>query len=184
MEEQDVLIRAKCGDKQALSTLIENNYKTLNGFIIKLTGDIYLSEDLLQETLMKAIINIKSYRGESKFSTWLIKIALNIYRNNYKRQKKIKFDELNEKSYISTGSEIEDKIQAKMQVEEVLKELQSLSYEKRVTFILKHYYGYSLEEISNIMGCAEGTVKSRLHNTAKGLKNIFKLKEGAIYERE
>jgi RNA polymerase sigma-70 factor (ECF subfamily) len=184
LEEQELLTRAKAGNKQALSTLIEQNYKTLNGFIIKLTGDIYISEDLLQETLMKAIINIKSYKGESKFSTWLIKIALNLYRNNYKRQKRIKFDELSDDSFVSKGSEFEDKIEAKMQVEEVLKELQTLSYEKRVTFILKHYYGYSLEEISTIMGCAEGTVKSRLHNTIKGLKNIFKAKEVSIYEKK
>ena len=184
LEEQELLTRAKGGDKAALSALIEQNYKTLNGFIIKLTGDIYHSEDLLQETLMKAIINIKSYKGESKFSTWLIKTALNLYRNNYNRQKKIKFDELSDDSFVSNGSEVEDKIETKLQVEEVLKELQALSYEKRVTFILKHYYGYSLEEISNIMGCAEGTVKSRLHNTIKGLKIMFKSKEVSIYEKE
>ena len=58
----------------------------------------------------------------------------------------------------------------KLQVEELLKELKKMPYEKRISFILKHYYGYSYEEISKVFNCSEGTVKSRVFYTASRLK--------------
>ena len=55
-------------------------------------------------------------------------------------------------------------------MEEMLKELKKMPYEKRISFILKHYYGYSYEEISKVFKCSEGTVKSRVFYTASRLK--------------
>lgn len=168
MDESELLAKACQGNKSALNTLFQMHYKTLYGFLIKLTGDTYLSEDLLQETLMKAMINIETFRGQSKFSSWLIQISLNLYRNNLKKQKRIFHDSIDD-LYLPSRS-MENDIEVKLQLQKALQELQAMSYEKRVSFILKHYYGYSLEEISHIMNCAEGTVKSRLHNTIKILK--------------
>jgi RNA polymerase sigma-70 factor (ECF subfamily) len=177
LEELELINKAKAGNDSALNLLFQQNYKKLYGFLIKLTGDVYLSEDLLQETLMKAITNIKDFRGESKFLSWLIRIALNIYKNYLKRQKIIEFSSIENYSIVSDTKEMDERVYEKIQVENALKELQKLSYEKRVSFILKHYYGYSLEEISNIMNCAEGTVKSRIHNTIKTLKSLLGEKE-------
>lgn len=171
MDELELINIARQGNKSALNTLFQMHYKTLYGFLIKLTGDTYLSEDLLQETLMKAMMNIESFRGDSKFSSWLIQISLNLYRNNLKKQKRISQDNIDD-LYLPGGC-MENQVEARLQVEKALKELQSMGYEKRVTFILKHYYGYSLEEISRMMKCAEGTVKSRLHNTIKNLKDVL-----------
>ncbi|MFL0253180.1 sigma-70 family RNA polymerase sigma factor [Clostridium neuense] len=174
MEEKEFVRMAQNGSKNALNILFQQNYKTLYGFLIKLTGDANFSEDLVQETLMKAMIHIKSFKGESKFSSWIIQIALNLYRNELKRNKKFEVINIDENFNLKSKDDIENTLQVKLQVERALLELQNMSYEKRVTFILKHYYGYSLEEISSIMKCSDGTVKSRLHNTVKRLKNILK----------
>lgn len=174
LEEKELIKMAQNDNKNALNILFQENYKTLYGFLIKLTGDGNFSEDLVQETLMKAMIHIKSFKGESKFSSWLIQIALNLYRNELKRNKKFHVSSIDENLNLESKENIENALQVKLQVEKALLELQNMSYEKRVTFILKHYYGYSLEEISSIMKCSEGTVKSRLHNTIKRLKNILK----------
>lgn len=174
LEEKEFVRMAQNGSKNALNILLQQNYKTLYGFLIKLTGDANFSEDLVQETLMKAMIHIKSFKGESKFSSWIIQIALNLYRNELKRNKKFEVINIDENFNLKSKDDIENTLQVKLQVERALLELQNMSYEKRVTFILKHYYGYSLEEISSIMKCSDGTVKSRLHNTVKRLKNILK----------
>lgn len=174
LEEKEFVRMAQNGSKNALNILFQQNYKTLYGFLIKLTGDANFSEDLVQETLMKAMIHIKSFKGESKFSSWIIQIALNLYRNELKRNKKFEVINIDENFNLKSKDDIENTLQVKLQVERALLELQNMSYEKRVTFILKHYYGYSLEEISSIMKCSDGTVKSRLHNTVKRLKNILK----------
>lgn len=174
LEEKELIRMAQNDNKNALNILFQENYKTLYGFLIKLTGDANFSEDLVQETLMKAMIHIKSFKGESKFSSWLIQISLNLYRNQLKRNKKFEVSNIDENLNLKSKENIENALQVKLQVERALLELQNMSYEKRVTFILKHYYGYSLEEISSIMKCSEGTVKSRLHNTIKRLKSILK----------
>ena len=61
----------------------------LYGFLIKLTGDKDLAEDLVQDTLLKASLNITKFRGESKFSSYLIKIGINTHKN-YLRKNKIR----------------------------------------------------------------------------------------------
>ena len=58
-----------------------------------------------------------------------------------------------------------------------MKIILKLPYEKRAVFILKHYYGYKYEEISEIIGCPLGTVRSRLHNAVKYIINEIERKE-------
>ncbi|MCR3760730.1 sigma-70 family RNA polymerase sigma factor [Clostridium felsineum] len=173
MEEKELVKKAQLGSSGALNTLFQMNYKLLFGFLIKTTGDISFAEDLVQETFMKAVININKFRGESKFLSWLIAIALNLYKNEVKRQSKFETKAINEIINLKSKIGFEERIGDKLEVMKALKELQKMSYEKRVTFILKYYYGYSIDEISKIIDCKEGTVKSRLHNTVKVLRSIL-----------
>lgn len=170
MDEKELLHKARNGNKHCLNLLLQNNYKIIYGFLIKLTGDMDLAEDLLQETLLKACMNIEKFRGDSKFSSYLIKISLNIYKNHMRKNNRVIYDS-DVIQNISYNGEME-MINA-LKFKEALEYLQSMSYEKRVSFILKHYYGYSIEEISNIFNVAEGTTKSRLHNTMKKLKKLL-----------
>ena len=77
--------QAISGDRHCLNILFWMHYKTVYGYLIKLTGDIQMSEDLVQETLLKATLNIEKFRGESKFLTYLIQIATNLYRNEVRK---------------------------------------------------------------------------------------------------
>jgi RNA polymerase sigma-70 factor (ECF subfamily) len=75
LDELDLIEKAKQGNKSALNTLLTDNYTILKGYIVKMTGNPELSQDIQQETLLKAVINIKKFIPKAKFSTWLIKIA-------------------------------------------------------------------------------------------------------------
>ena len=66
---------------------------------------------------------------------------------------------------------MEDIVISNYEYKEIMKIILTLPYEKRAVFILKHYYGYKYEEISDILNCPIGTVRSRLHN---GIKQIIK----------
>ncbi|MEG0308606.1 MAG: RNA polymerase sigma factor SigY [Clostridium sp.] len=169
MDEKDLITKAQNGNKSALNTLLQNNYKSLYGFLIKFTGDIYLSEELVQDTLLRASLKINSFRGDCKFSSWIIQISINLYKNYVKKNQKTVLMETN---IIDVASHYngEDKIIDSLQLKEALSELQKMPYKKRIAFILKHYYGYSLEEISEILNIPTGTVKSRIHNTIKKLR--------------
>ena len=159
MEEKELLDKARRGNKHCLNLLLQNNYQMLYGFLIKLTGDKDLAEDLVQDTLLKASLNITKFRGESKFSSYLIKIGINTHKN-YLRKNKTSYD-------------MEDDLINHIRFKEALNHLNNMSYEKRISFILKHYYGYSIEEISEILKVSEGTTKSRIHNTIKKLIELL-----------
>lgn len=85
MDEEQLVKQAISGDRHCLNILFGMHYKTVYGYLIKLTGDIQMSEDLVQETLLKATLNIEKFRGESKFLTYLIQIATNLYRNEVRK---------------------------------------------------------------------------------------------------
>ncbi|MDF2880669.1 MAG: polymerase sigma factor SigY [Clostridiaceae bacterium] len=164
MDEAQLIEEAKSGNKSALNKLLSDNYGILTGYIMKMCGNEDLTKDISQETLLKAVINIDKFTPKAKFSTWLIKIATNVYRDYLRKRKFVEYiDETTEDS----SPNVEEEVINKDEYKNVINILKSLSYEKRAVFILKHYYGYKYEEISNALGCPVGTVRSRLHNSIK-----------------
>lgn len=174
MEEIELINRSKSGNKSALNTLLTNNLSVLKGYIIKMTGNAELSQDIIQETMLKAVLNIHKFKPEAKFSTWLITIATNVYRDYLRKNKAL---ELMDEFVPSKDMGPEELTINKLQYKEVIKMLKSIPYEKRAAFILKHYYGYKYEEIAQVLGCPVGTVRSRLHNTVKYIVSEFERKD-------
>ncbi|MBZ9607738.1 RNA polymerase sigma factor SigY [Clostridium estertheticum] len=164
MDELELINKAKDGNKIALNSLLKDNYNILKGYVIKMVGDPHLAQDIIQDALLKSVININKFEPRAKFSTWLIKIATNVYRDYLRKNKSFK---LVEESLTDKGKQVEDIVISNYEYKEIMKIILKLPYEKRAVFILKHYYGYKYEEISEILGCPLGTVRSRLHNTVK-----------------
>lgn len=164
MEEKELICKAKNGNKYALNELLTQNYNILLGYCIKITGNPALAQDIAQETMLKAVLNIKNFVPEVKFSTWLLKIATNVFKDYLRKNRNTI---LVEEIYSNAEGDIEETAMINIQYNELKNILMKLSYEKRMVFILKHYYGYKYEEISKIMDCPIGTVRSRLHNAVK-----------------
>ena len=164
LNELELVEEAKKGNKSAQNTLCIENYNILKGYTIKMTGDPHLTQDIIQETMLKALINIKKFTPYGKFSTWLIKIATNVYRDYLRKNKASEF--LAE-TIEAPLSNVLDLAITNIEYKEIMHILLKMTYEKRAVFILKHYYGYKYEEISEILGCPIGTVRSRLHNCIK-----------------
>ena len=171
MEEKGLLEKSKSGNKSSLNILLQLNYKTVFGFVIKMTGNDTLAQDIVQDTLLKAILNIKKFNGHCKFSTWLIQISINLYNDCIKKDTCLEFNEeiILDKSINSKG----DQAIKNLEFKEAINELKRLPYKQRTAFILKHYYGYTLEEISQIMNCPKGTVKSRISICITTLKKAL-----------
>lgn len=169
MDEEILVLKAKKGDKKALEKLFQDNYSVVYGYMLKLILDENIAKDFTQEAMLKAILNIKKFKGKSKFSTWLITIATNAYKDNIK---KIKGREVNIESIATTSNEnLEETIIIKETFQNIKRILLDIPESKRMVFILKHYYDYSYEEISKIVDCPIGTVRSRLHYCIKKIKN-------------
>jgi RNA polymerase sigma-70 factor (ECF subfamily) len=174
LEELELINRAKDGNKSALNSILKDNFDVLKGYTVKMVGDPHLAQDIIQDTMLKAVINISKFEPRAKFSTWLIKIATNVYRD-YLRKNKY-FQSVDE-NFIDKDQQVEDIVISNYEYKEIMKIILKLPYEKRAVFILKHYYGYKYEEISEIIDCPIGTVRSRLHNAVKYLIKEIERKE-------
>ena len=160
----NLIEKAKSGNISALNTLLSINYPILEGYVIKMTGNCDIAQDIVQETMLKAVIHIKKFIPKAKFSTWLITIATNAYRDFLRKTKNFELvDEIIKTKELGP----EDSVISKIEYNAVKEILMKLPYEKRAVFILKHYYGYKYEEIAEILKCPIGTVRSRLHNCIK-----------------
>lgn len=171
MDENETIEEACSGDRAALNKLLSDNYSILKGYLLKMTGDDSLARDLTQETMSKAILNIKKFHTGARFSTYLITIGTNLYRDHLRKNKRI--EPLDEEIEFP-GESVEDKSIKEMEYKEAMSILSAIPYEKRAAFILKYYYGYSYDEISIILKCPVGTVRSRLHYCAIYMRNEMK----------
>lgn len=174
MDELELIERAKEGNKSALNTLLTQNFPILKGYIIKITGSPDVAQDVIQEALLKAVLNIKKFNPKAKFSTWLITIGTNVYRDMLRKTKRIV---PLEEDIIAEDYNTEKIVMSNMEYKEILDILNSMPYEKKAVFILKHYYNYKYEEIAKILNCPIGTVRSRLHNCIKNIISELERKD-------
>ncbi|RFU70653.1 RNA polymerase sigma factor SigY [Peribacillus saganii] len=174
MEEKRLIESAKRGDDLAFALLFQDSYQLLVKYLIKVTFSYETAEDLAQETMARALEKIQFYNGSSKFSTWLISIATNLFIDMTRKQKR-------ENRYKEQEQSIR-KLKWQLQTSDedwidTIEALGKLTEEIRIPIILKHYYGYSYAEIGKMLDIAEGTVKSRVHNGIIAVRKELRLDE-------
>ena len=157
----------------ALNNLLQDNYKKLFGFTIKMTTNENVAEEITQETLLKAVLNIKAYKNKSSFSTWLIQISINTYRDYLRKTKHV--DSIEDHSHLEAYENVENEVLSNLNFQKAIKELREIPYKKRTALILKHYYGYSLEEIAAMMNSPVGTIKSRINKCIEYLQKVMEV---------
>lgn len=178
MNEVKLILECQKGEKRAFNELITIYYPYVLKFLIKLTENKEISQDLVQETFLKMIVNIDKFdvKGKAMFSTYLMKIAKNCYLDYLKKNKKIS-SEIDIET-ISDSSFIENEITDENELNNILSEIDTLPFEQAQAIKLKYLEEYSLKEIARKMGTEEKTIKSRIYEGKKKLKN--KIKKGGI----
>ncbi|HEY2420352.1 MAG TPA: RNA polymerase sigma factor SigY [Neobacillus sp.] len=171
----DALIKnAKDGDHLAFAMLFQEHYPFLVKYLMKITMNPDTAEELAQETMAKCVQKISLYNGQSKFSTWLVSIATNLYIDQCRKIKREKNWQGQEEVYRKLKWHFESRNE---EWNDALGALGKLHEDVRVPIILKHYYGYSYEEIGGWMKLSPGTIKSRVHNGIKLVRRELKLNE-------
>jgi RNA polymerase sigma-70 factor (ECF subfamily) len=172
MEEKDLIISAKRGDQLAFAMLFKNNYPFLVKYLIKITMNPDAAEELAQETMAKCVEKIGQFNGKAKFSSWLISIATNLYIDQKRKSKR----ERNWKAEEEVSRRMKWHLESRNEEwNDALSALGKLKDEIRIPIVLKHYYGYSYEEIGEMMKISSGTVKSRVHNGIMSVREELKL---------
>lgn len=178
--EEELIKRAIAGDKDSFKELFEPYLPQLLNFIYNSVRNTQDAEDILQETMVRAFLNLKNFRQDSSIKTWSYRIASNL-SIDFQRKKRIKTSSLNEMGMqnvevADSGKNPEESFSQNEDNKEILKAIRDLSPEHREVVVLREMEGQSYEEISKSLGVTVGTVMSRLHYARKSLqKSLSKL---------
>jgi RNA polymerase sigma-70 factor (ECF subfamily) len=173
LTDDDILVKAIAGDKEAFGILYERYVGRIYTYIYYRTGNMHDAEDLTARVFYRAIEHIGRYRQRGvPFSAWLYRIAHNLVANWHRdrqRRQEVSIDEvLNLQEKLDPP---EVTMLNRMDVEQMMKVIQSLSPERQELIILKFVQELSNAEIGRIMRRSEGAIKSLYHRTLLSLRD-------------
>jgi RNA polymerase sigma-70 factor (ECF subfamily) len=182
--ERGLVQRAQCGDQEAFATLFQLHKKRVYSVCLQMTKDVADAEDLTQEAFLQVFRNVNSFRGDSAFSTWLYRIAVNTVLMKLRRRKSppaLSLDEpvSNESPSLKRDigkadpslSGAVDRIALRRAIEE-------LPAGCRQIFDLHEVQGYQHHEIARQLRCSVGNSKSQLHKAKMKMRDLLFPKAG------
>ena len=170
LDDNELIQKFQNGDEKAFDQLVRNNLNNVFGFFMKVTRDEMSAEDLTQDVFMKLYKNLKNFRHDSNFSTYLYRINSNTVNSWITRSK---WKNLLHLDQAPDKGEYDIKNEAEWTKEELWKEISKLPNKQRRVMILRITDSLSYSEISKITGMSEGTAKVNFHHGLKKLKEVL-----------
>lgn len=186
--DQQLVDRVFKGEKHAFDLLVLRYQHRILGLIGRFIRDPAEVEDVAQEAFIKAYRALPKFRGDSAFYTWLYRIAINTAKNHMVARGRrppatdvdVEDAEFMENNSMLTDIDSPEANQEKDDLQRVINEaIEDLPEDLRTAFTLREFSGLSYEEITEIMGCPVGTVRSRIFRAREALdKKIRPLLDG------
>ncbi|MCX6274599.1 MAG: RNA polymerase sigma factor [Bacteroidetes bacterium] len=151
--------------------IVTEHSTPLKRFAVKLTQDTEEAQDLVQDTMLKAMTNAEKFQEGTNLKGWLFTIMKNIFINKYRRAMKSKIfnDDTDNQFYINSASISTGNVgEGSLVMKDITQAVGQLSDNLRTPFMLS-YTGYKYEEIAEQLQIPLGTVKVRIHNARKEL---------------
>ena len=166
-EDNDLIRQFQYGDEKSFDKLVEKHLNNVFGFFLKVTRDSMTAEDLAQDVFMKLYKNLKNFRHESSFSTYLFRINANtanswITRNKWKNI--LHLDQAPDRGEIDSSTESE------WARKELWDGISRLPKKQRTVVMLRISDSLSYKEIAKVTGISEGSAKVNFHHAIKRLK--------------
>ena len=181
--EHNLLKKAKSGDIEAFENLIEGYSKKVFNIAFRMLGNYEDANELAQEVFIKIFKGLKNFKEESTFSTWVNRITTNTCLDEIRKRKNKMNISLDEELQLDTGEvhlQIVDNSPSPEQLYEqkemkntVMQALDRLSGEHRAVIVLRELQELNYDEISLILKCPVGTVKSRINRARQELREIL-----------
>ncbi|MBN1684734.1 MAG: RNA polymerase sigma factor [Gammaproteobacteria bacterium] len=167
------------GDSAAFDELYQRySQRLLYYFYRMFGGDVEKAQDFLHDLFLKIIEKPGQFIAKHRFTSWIFTVAHNMCKNEYRRLdvRKNSEDKLDATAskFDYEYTRVEKNIDQKIFENHLLKELTKLNPDYQTTFLLRFQENLTIKEISDIMECSEGTVKSRLFHTTRKLMNRLK----------
>jgi len=171
LTDADLIARILVDDDQhAFGELVRRHQSAVRGLLRQLTRtDTALADDLAQEAFIRAYKNIRSFRGEARFSTWLYRIAYNCFREDARRRKElVGIDEARWQAEVDPRS-----VDAGLR-HDLMNALSQLPLHERTAVVLCCQNGLSHDEASHVLNIPLGTVKTNVLRGREKLKKMLR----------
>jgi RNA polymerase sigma-70 factor, ECF subfamily len=177
--ERSLVQRAQRGDEQAFATLFQLHKKRVYSVCLQMTKDVADAEDLTQEAFMQVFRSVNSFRGDSAFSTWLYRVAVNTVLMKLRRRKSppvLSLDEPVSSDSPSLKREVgkqDPSLSGAIDRIALRRALEELPGGCRQIFDLHEVEGYQHHEIAELLQCSIGNSKSQLHKAKLKMRDLL-----------
>ena len=182
--DQKLVEKAQKGDKKAFGMLVEKYQRRLTRLLSRMVRDQSEIEDIVQDSFIKAYRAINNFRGDSAFYTWLYRIGINTAKNYLvklgKRPKAMNDVEIEDIENFEDAQDLrnletpENSMMSSQIITSVNQTIESLPDELKEAISLREMDGLSYEEISDLMNCPIGTVRSRIFRAREAIAEKLK----------
>jgi len=172
LEDQVLVARAQRGDKQAFAQIVEAYQTPVYNLAYRMLGNANDAEDAAQETFLRAYAQLKKFRVDQKFATWLLSIDAHHCIDRLRRRRflwlSLEDTALNE-TLVSDSPEPDDELLRHESQQEIERLLEHLSPANRLVVVLRYWHAQSIEEIAKTTGDSVSAVKVKLHRARRAL---------------
>ena len=179
--DENLIAQAQTGSRSAFEELVRRTSRLVYVRLFLDVGDPHEAEDLTQEAFLQLYRKIATFRGESAFSTWLHRLAVNVVLMHLRKKglPEISLDEALEPQHEDGPKKdigARDNVLAgSIDRVNLERAIESLPPGYRIIFVLHDVEGYEHNEIAEMMGCSIGNSKSQLHKARMKLRDLLKL---------
>lgn len=172
INEQEIIESVKSGNYEAFGLVIEKYKESLYSFIFYSTKNEAAAQDIYQDSLVKALRQLKNYREKGNFKAWLFTIARNKVTDYFRANNKtVSLPEDTTADIFPSKENTEKEVLSKISLENILAKIEALPDKDREIILLRQYL--SFQEISEVLDCPLGTALARLNRAIKKLqKNL------------
>jgi RNA polymerase sigma-70 factor (ECF subfamily) len=166
-QEDESLVKSfKKGDEGAFDRIFEKYHLSIYSICYRYTRNEADARDLTQEVFIRVYRNLPKFRMRSKLFTWLYRITVNTCLSFKRRE--CHFDPL--PAALPNGHSLDREVILKKAIDDALRKLPE---RQRMTFVLRHYEGYTFNEIGAIMGISSGAAKANHYHAVRKLRTLL-----------
>jgi RNA polymerase sigma-70 factor (ECF subfamily) len=169
-DEREAVEACQRGEREAFDRLVERFQRDIYRLCYRYVNNHEDANDVAQEVFLKAYRAIRRFRGDSSFSTWLYRIAVNTCLN-FRSSRKPETEELPE-ALADPRAGVVTSLESEEQARRVREAIRRLPEKQRATLILKVYHDLTHEEVARILGSTVGTVKANLFHALGNLRKL------------
>lgn len=185
--EQDLMQRARSGDRAAYGQVVMGCQDRLFNAVLRMVGDYDEARELTQETFLKALDKISSFRGDASAYTWLFRIAMNLTISRLRQVQRRRTFSLDSdpqsaalhggqaaglvNRLVSPGTGPSERVEKRERNQQVLAALGRLDAEYRAVLVMRDIEGFDYQQMAEVLGIPLGTLKSRLFRARLALRD-------------